>query len=677
MSYPEGLEPSIVIEHTGQVFPLPQQTITIGAASDNAIILADPEVLPYHANIHWQADSNTYVIEELGQAGATFVNERPVEGSMQLRHGDVLRLGNTIMDLQTEPADEPPPVIAADALPYEEEPQDVRSLSPVLIGVVIALLACITLACLVLAGSLLFSGGGGTPDVAIQSPTDGTQISVGSEFMIQAVADGADDITALEVSVDGALAATTASSDANGQLSLTISKPWTFGVPGEHRISAVAYTASGKQSKTESVQVTAVSSGIGPGPTSTPTPASDQGTSTPAPEMTLTPTPQPGETAPPPPAIEYFQANPASINAGSCTTLQWGKVDGATEASIDPDVGGVSTPGSATVCPAETTTYILTARGPGGDTKASTVVEVSGALADLMIDSIIFDPNPAIQGQEAVIAIAIRNAGAGAAGAFNWEWRAGSDATFDGRLRGLNAGETTVVTVRWTPSAAYAELDTVARVDTSNEVPESDEDNNEVWVTLQVLADNAGGPGTVTLTSEAALDGYRSNDGRGSAKDDIFVGNSELSETVGEVYWRGFISFDLSSIPSGATVDSVELRFYQAKIGGDPYPKLGHLILDHVYYGNRLDDSAFDTQALESAVLAQQTLPNAWYVFNSPLFNNWLEQDLAAGRSKFQVRLRWEQETDGDGKEDYSGIESADNFFGTGNAPQLIVTYSP
>ena len=672
MSYPQGLEPSLVIEHTGQVFPLPHETITIGAANDNAIILADPEVLPHHANIHWQADSNTFVIEELGEAGATFVNERPVEGSMQLRHGDVLRLGNTIMDLRTEPSEEPSPIIASTKI-SEEDQQDVRSLSPVLIGVVIALLACVTLACLVFAGSLLFSGGG-TPDVTILSPADGAQVLVGDEFVIQAKADGANDITLLELSVDGTLAASTTSADSKGQSSLTLSAPWTFGVPGEHRISAVARTANGEQSNPASIEVIAIGSGVRP--TSTPTPESDQATATPAPEVTLTPTPLPEETLPPPPIVEYFQASPASITAGTCTTLQWGKVSGATEASIEPDVGGVSTPGSTTVCPAETTTYILTATGPGGDTRASTVVEVSGALADLTIDSIIFDPNPPTQGKEAVITIAIRNAGMGPAGAFNWEWRAGTDASFDGRLRGLDAGETTVVTVRWTPAAAYAALDTVARVDTANEVPESNEDNNEVWVTLEVLEDSSG-PGAVTLTSEAALDGYRSNDGRGSAKNDIFVGNSELSETVGEVYWRGFISFDLSSIPGDVTIDSVELRFYQAKVGGDPYTKLGHLILDHVRYGNRLDDSAFDTPAMQSAVLAQQTLPNAWYIFNSPLFNNWLEEDLAAGQSKFQVRLRWEQETDGDGKEDYSGIESADDFFGTGNAPQLIVTYSP
>jgi hypothetical protein len=41
------------------------------------------------------------------------------------------------------------------------------------------------------------------------------------------------------------------------------------------------------------------------------------------------------------------------------------------------------------------------------------------------------------------------------------------------------------------------------------------------------------------------------------------------------------------------------------------------------------------------------------------------------------VRVRWERETDGDGQEDWSSIESPENFFGTGNAPKLTVTYGP
>lgn len=687
MSYSDAPGPELVIQHTGQVFSLTYETVSIGAAEDNTIILGDPEVSAHHAIIYWQAESNTYAIQDLGSAGGTFVNEQRVEGTVRLRDGDVVRVGDTFVDVRLAPLDEEVPVIAAAAADaYDDEQDDGVSRSPLLIGIVVVLLAGVTIACLALAFTLLFAGDGGTPAVTIQSPSDGAQIVAGNQVILQATASGTDDINVLEMSVDGVLVASGTSADPDGQSSLTVSKDWVFVEPGGHEVSAVARTASGKTSKPESIQVTVVAAEIPPGATSTPTPLPGQPTNTPTPaaEVTHTPTPVPpptstpipGETVVLPPQIEYFQASPMTINAGGCTTLQWGTVSGATEAFIEPDIGGVSTPGSSMVCPAETTTYRLMARGPGGQTQAETTVTVVGALADLLVDSILFEPKPAIVGQETVVTIAIRNAGTAPAGAFNWEWRAGTDARYDGRLRGLNAGETTVVTVRWSPSAVYAGLDTVARVDIDDEVPESNEDNNEAWARVQVVEGDTGGVETVTLPSQAELDGYRSNDGRGSNKADIFVGNSELSQTVGEVVWRGFISFDISSIPGDAILESVELRFYQAKVGGDPYAKLGNLILDHVDFGSSLDASDFDLLAQDSAVLAPQPNGRSWYVFNSSLFDNWLEKDLAAGQPRFQLRLRWQTETDGDGLEDYAGIESADDFFGTGNLPQLIVTYT-
>jgi hypothetical protein len=80
-----------------------------------------------------------------------------------------------------------------------------------------------------------------------------------------------------------------------------------------------------------------------------------------------------------PPQIEYFRANPASILAGQCTTLEWGSVSNATEARVEPDVGGVATPGSTSVCPSATATYVLTATGAGGTITASLVITVGSA----------------------------------------------------------------------------------------------------------------------------------------------------------------------------------------------------------------------------------------------------------------------------------------------------------
>jgi hypothetical protein len=265
------------------------------------------------------------------------------------------------------------------------------------------------------------------------------------------------------------------------------------------------------------------------------------------------------------PTIEYFWADPSSVNPGQCSTLRWGAVLGATWAGIEPAIGGVGAPGTTVVCPGGTTTYILTAQGAGGQSYASTTVSVG----------------------------------------------AGPD------------------------------------------------------------------KGTVVLQSEGPLDGYRSNDGRGSKKNDILAANAEINPAVGEVVWRGFMSFDLSAIPRQRAIKGAELRFFQVRVGGDPYGKLGRLILEHVAYGNQLDDAAYYVVPMDSFALAPQTQRKTWYVVTAPMLREWIAQDRAEGRSSFQVRLRWEQETDGDGKEDYVSIESPENFFGTGNAPKLTVTYGP
>ena len=79
---------------------------------------------------------------------------------------------------------------------------------------------------------------------------------------------------------------------------------------------------------------------------------------------------------PPPPAkpsISSFGAEPRSIERGQSSTLNWA-TSNATDITIDQGVGAVQSSGSRTVSPASTTTYVLSANGPGGsDTRAVTL----------------------------------------------------------------------------------------------------------------------------------------------------------------------------------------------------------------------------------------------------------------------------------------------------------------
>jgi len=75
------------------------------------------------------------------------------------------------------------------------------------------------------------------------------------------------------------------------------------------------------------------------------------------------------------PTVDSFTASPATITSGEPATLAW-TTTGADSVSID---GGVGLPadGSTTVSPTATTTYNLTATGPGGTENSTVTVTVS------------------------------------------------------------------------------------------------------------------------------------------------------------------------------------------------------------------------------------------------------------------------------------------------------------
>jgi peptidoglycan-associated lipoprotein len=88
---------------------------------------------------------------------------------------------------------------------------------------------------------------------------------------------------------------------------------------------------------------------------------------------------KPTPVAPPPPAPRptvSLQASPTSVTKGDSTTLSWTSTD-ATQLTISPDVGAVTAQGSTKVTPSDSTTYTITASGPGGSADSSARVTVS------------------------------------------------------------------------------------------------------------------------------------------------------------------------------------------------------------------------------------------------------------------------------------------------------------
>jgi peptidoglycan-associated lipoprotein len=88
--------------------------------------------------------------------------------------------------------------------------------------------------------------------------------------------------------------------------------------------------------------------------------------------------PAPPPTPPPPPSLPTvtLQASPTSLQKGESSTLSWSSTN-ATELAIQPGVGAVSPEGSTKVTPDSSTTFTITAKGPGGSSDATVRVTVS------------------------------------------------------------------------------------------------------------------------------------------------------------------------------------------------------------------------------------------------------------------------------------------------------------
>lgn len=98
--------------------------------------------------------------------------------------------------------------------------------------------------------------------------------------------------------------------------------------------------------------------------------------------------PSPAAEAPPPaPAapVVSLTAEPATVEKGQSVTLSWTSSN-ATQLDLEPQVGGVQATGSTNVTPGESTTYVLTAKGPGGTETASARVTVTAEAPSTVIN---------------------------------------------------------------------------------------------------------------------------------------------------------------------------------------------------------------------------------------------------------------------------------------------------
>jgi len=80
--------------HAGRTHLLSSDIITLGRHSSNQIVVDDLMVSRHHVRLVWQG--NTFLLEDLGSANGTWVNEVRVTAPTPLRPGDIIRLGRHV-----------------------------------------------------------------------------------------------------------------------------------------------------------------------------------------------------------------------------------------------------------------------------------------------------------------------------------------------------------------------------------------------------------------------------------------------------------------------------------------------------------------------------------------------------------------------------------------------------
>jgi hypothetical protein len=202
------------------------------------------------------------------------------------------------------------------------------------------------------------------------------------------------------------------------------------------------------------------------------------------------------------PVINYFTADPESISAGESSKLSW-DVSGATEVTIDHGIGSKGVTGTLTVSPTTTTTYTLEASNEKGSSTATVQVTVSApSLPDLTITTgnpTVTPPTAAPGETVSLSAWTVKNQGNADSGSFDNGFYLSTDPVItasDTYLDGNSSSNLapgvqydwdgpTLTIPSGTPLGDYY---IGILVDRTNEVSESDEDNNYVASPITVSA---------------------------------------------------------------------------------------------------------------------------------------------------------------------------------------------
>jgi len=166
---------------------------------------------------------------------------------------------------------------------------------------------------------------------------------------------------------------------------------------------------------------------------------------------------------------------------------------------------------------------------------------------------------------------------------------------------------------------------------------------------------------TMELFSIAAEDGH--------VRKDKYVGPEpnvgDMTPVRSDVATQAFLSFDISMIPAGATIESASLDLATGSMFGNPFTYLGRLLVYSDQYG-ALDGGDFNSGPVLPGAL-YETYARPTEPFTSRLLTDAIQTQVDASNARFQIRLQFEKDIYFNQEADYLAL-------GAGK-PKLIIEY--
>lgn len=138
--------------------------------------------------------------------------------------------------------------------------------------------------------------------------------------------------------------------------------------------------------------------------------------------------------------------------------------------------------------------------------------------------------------------------------------------------------------------------------------------------------------------------------------------NMEAGDTSGNNHKKGYIRFDLSTVPAGATVQSATMSITQVAPTGTPYAQLlTNLQVDHIDMGAALEDSDFtgNSLALNIGTISMDGTAEV----KTLSVGQQIALDLAQGRTTSDFRFSFPIPTDNGSDDDFASFVGS-NFAG-------------